>query len=407
MIIAENLHVALEALRANKLRAALTTLGIIIGTAAVIAVVSIVQGLQFMITNQLEGVGSTYMQVLPDVGFNQGPGMVARPVKLTWEDGLAIRQQVPGVRLITPILAGVQPTRYRDRRHTPDFVLGVGEAYPDVMNHTVDRGRFLSRIDVERRRKVAVVGREVVDKLRLGDHAIGSEIYVGSLGVTVIGVMEEIGSTFAGNLDDLVFVPFDTALLLFGRDAGDQVQLRLQAANADAVPLVRDGIERVLRARHNLAEKEVNDFQIFQQDEILKTVGAVLGGVTVTVGAIVSIALLVGGIGIMNIMLVSVTERTREIGLRKSVGARRMDILVQFLSEAVTLSLLGGVIGVALGYGVGQAAAALLPNWPQAHVPLWAVLLAFGFCTLVGVGFGTYPALKAARLDPIDALRYE
>lgn len=407
MIVGENVLVALDALRANKLRAVLTILGIIIGTAAVIAVVSIVQGLQYMITNQLEGMGSTYMQVVPDVGFNQGPGMVARPVELTWSDGLAIRQQVPGIRLITPIIAGPQPTRFRDRRHTPDFVLGVGEDYPDVMNHTVDRGRFLSRIDVERRRKVAVVGSEVVDKLRLGQHPIGSEIYVGSLAVTVVGVMEEIGSTFGGNLDDLVFVPFDTALLLFGRDAGDQVQLRLHAENADTVPQVRDGIQRVLRNRHSLEDGEPNDFQIFQQDEILKSVGAILGGVTATVAAIVGIALLVGGIGIMNIMLVSVTERTREIGLRKSVGARRRDILAQFLVEAITLSLIGGAMGVAVGYGVGQLVAAVIPNWPQAHVPLWAVALAFGFCTLVGVGFGIYPASKAARLDPIEALRFE
>jgi putative ABC transport system permease protein len=407
MVLGENFRIAFSALRANKMRAILTTLGIIIGVAAVIAVVSIVQGLQYMATNVFEGVGATYMMILAHQEPQRAPGEVVRQVKLTWDDGKAIRSQVPGVRLITPLVLGREQVKYRDRQHRPGALIGVNQDYQGVMNHTVDRGRFFSNIDLENRRKVVVVGTKVVEKLGLGSDPLGKEIYVGKYPATVIGVMEEKGQTFGQDLDDLVFVPFDSAVALFGRNAGDQVQLRVQAASADQVEQVRDGVTRVLRTRHHLAKGQADDFDVLIQDEILSQVTKLLSGVTAVVGGVVGIALLVGGIGIMNIMLVSVTERTREIGVRKAVGARRQDILVQFLIEAVTLSLVGGALGLALGYGIGVLAANLIPNWPPAHVPLWAVALAFGFSAMVGIFFGIYPAGKAARLDPIEALRYE
>ncbi len=406
MIFTENFRVALHALWANKMRSVLTTLGIIIGVAAVIAVVSIVQGLQYLITSQLQGVGATYVIVMADTG-QQGPGVVARQVKLTWEDGQAIRDQVPGVSLITPVLVGPAQVKVRERQHDT-LVLGVNDDWPRVNNHVVDRGRFFSSVDLRQRRKVAVLGREVVEQLRLGPDPVGEEIYVGSLPVTVVGVMEERGQSLGQDIDDLVFVPFETSLQLFGRRAGDQVQLRLQAESAEAVPAVQDGISALLRRRHAIPEGQPDDFTVLLQDEILRSVNQILGSVTAVVGAVVGVALVVGGIGIMNIMLVSVTERTREIGIRKSVGARRQDILLQFLIESVTLALVGGAIGVGLGYGVGALVVSLLPgDWPAAYVPLWAVALAFGFSALVGIFFGIYPAAKASRLDPIDALRYE
>jgi len=407
MVFAENFRIAFSALRANKMRAILTTLGIIIGVAAVIAVVSIVQGLQFMATNVFEGFGATYMMILPRQDPQRSPGEVVHQVKLTWDDGKAVRNQVPGVRLITPVILGREQVKYRDRQHRPELLIGVNDDYQGVMNHTVDRGRFFSRIDLENRRKVAVVGPDVVEKLNLGSDPLGKEIYVGKYPATVIGVMEDKGQALGQNLDDIVFIPFDSAVALFGRNAGEQIQLRIQAESTDQVDAVRDGITRVLRTRHHLAKGQPDDFQVLVQDEILSQVTKFLSGVTAVVGGIVGIALLVGGIGIMNIMLVSVTERTREIGVRKAVGARRQDILIQFLIEAVTLSLVGGAIGLALGYGIGVLAANLIPNWPPAHVPLWAVALAFGFSALVGIFFGIYPAGKAARLDPIEALRYE
>ncbi|REJ74561.1 MAG: multidrug ABC transporter substrate-binding protein [Acidobacteria bacterium] len=406
MILLENLIIALSALRANLMRSLLTMLGVIIGVAAVIAVVSIVQGLQNVITQQFQSGGSNTITVVPFV--QQGPSLVARQLKLTWEDGQAIRERVRGIEGITPLLVGQATAKYRENQHRPAQIFGVIEDYPEINNHVVERGRFLLRVDLELRRKVAVLGRTVVEQLELGSEAIGAEIYVGNVPVTVIGVMEERGTALGQDSDDLVFLPYDTAEQIFGRLAADRIFLQMKAESAEAVPEVRDGIERVLRERHGLGEDEENDFTIQVQDQLLETITSVIGSVTAVVAAVVGVALIVGGIGIMNIMLVSVTERTREIGLRKSVGATKRDVLLQFLIEAVVLSLVGGIIGTLLGWGIGALAAFLLPgDWPAAYVPWWAVAVAFGFCTLVGVVFGIYPAGKAAALDPIEALRYE
>jgi putative ABC transport system permease protein len=408
VVFFENFRIALVALRANLMRSILTTLGIIIGVASVIAVVSVVQGIQYLASNVFEGVGATFMLVAPK-GDNEGPpGMVVHQVKLTWADGKAIRDQVPGIRLITPILVGTTQVKYADRQHRPEAVQGVNADYPDVWNHTVDRGRFLSQIDLDNRRKVAVVGTKVVDELRLGSNPLGKEIYVGTYPATIVGVMEHKGQALGQDRDDLVFIPFDSAAGVFGRNAADQVTLHMQAVNPEAVDQVRDGIKQLLRKRHHLAKDQPDDFEVVVQDEILKQISGFLGGVTAVIGGVVAIALIVGGIGIMNIMLVSVTERTREIGVRKAVGARRRDVLVQFLVEAVALSLIGGLLGLLIGYGLGVLVVAVVPvHLPPAHVPVWAVTLAFGFSAAVGIFFGIYPASKAARLDPIDALRYE
>jgi putative ABC transport system permease protein len=406
VVFFENFRIAVAALRANAMRSVLTTLGIVIGVAAVIAVVSIVQGLQQMITKELEGVGATYMEVRADVG-RRDPGRVARQVKLTWDDGKAVRDRISGIRLITPVVTGRAQLKYGDRKYTPGAIYGVNQDYQEVANHVVDRGRFFSRIDSDNRRNVVLLGQKVVDELALEPDPVGKEVYVGTYPATVVGVMEKKGQSLGNDLDDRAFVPFDAAVSLFGRNAGDLVQLRLQARSNEDIERVRDGITNLLRQRHHLGADQPDDFKVRIQDEILKTVSTVLGSITAVVGGIVGVALLVGGIGIMNIMLVSVTERTREIGVRKAVGARRQDVLVQFLIEAVTLAFAGGCLGIAVGYGLGAGVARLLPGWPPAHVPLWAVGLAFGFSAAVGIFFGIYPAGKAARLDPIDALRYE
>jgi putative ABC transport system permease protein len=381
----ESFRMALRSIAAHKLRSILTTLGIIIGVAAVIGVVSIVQGLNFWIAGQLEGVGATYIMVFPERDPNN-PDIAGRDVKLTYEDGEAILQQVPEIVAFTPIFFQGERVRLGKRTSTP-FLLGVGANYQEVVNHWVDSGRFFSSLDFANQARVCLVGKKLIEDLGLGDNPLGTDIQVGNVVFTIIGVMEEKGQFLGQDRDRLVIIPFSTAREIYGENAMKQIRLDLKARSPEEVDRAKDLITEVLRRRHGLSGDQGNDFQV--------------------VAAVVGIALLVGGIGIMNIMLVSVTERTREIGVRKAVGARRQDILLQFLIEAVMLSALGGVIGIALGYLLGVLGAKAIPGFPAAHVPLWAVFLGLGFSSAVGIFFGIYPAAKAARLDPIEALRYE
>jgi len=404
-MIWDNLLIALQAIRANKMRSLLTMLGIIIGVAAVIAVVSIVQGLDYVIATQLEGVGASYIRVQWREDPND-PDLAGREVKLTYEDGLAVYDKASAIKYFNPIFFRGERLSYRDRQHSTTL-LGVGSWHQEVNNHWVERGRFFSPLDLERRSRVCIIGRDIIDELELGDQPLGKELIVGRASFTVVGVMEEKGEIFGQSRDDLILIPITTARDLYGNDAFKRLILDFQATSADDVEMAKDQIIEILRARHHIPEGKRNDFRVVLQEEILQTTGAILGTLTSVVGGVVSIALLVGGIGIMNIMLVSVTERTREIGVRKAVGARKSDILVQFLIEAVTISLVGGLIGVLAGWGLGILGAKAIPGFPPAHVPLWAVALGFGFAALVGIFFGTYPAAKASTLDPIEALRHE
>ncbi len=404
-MIWENLRIALKAIRANKMRSILTTLGIIIGVAAVIAVVSIVQGLNYVIANELEGVGATYIRVAPRDDRND-PEMIGREVTMTYEDGLAIMSRATALAYFNPVFFRSDLLRYRDEKHSC-ILLAVGAHYQEVDNHWVDEGRFFSQLDLERHAHVCLVGRKVIEELKLGENPIGTEIIIGTGSFTIVGIMEKKGEMFGQDRDDLVVIPITTARDLYGNDAMKRLILDFQATSPEDVDLAKDQITTILRKRHHIPKGSKPDFRVVLQEEILKTTGSILGSVTKVVGAVVGIALLVGGIGIMNIMLVSVTERTREIGIRKAVGARRSDIMVQFLIEAITLSLFGGFAGVVVGWGLGMLGAKAIPGFPSAHVPLWAVLLGFGFAALTGVVFGVYPAAKASSLDPIDALRYE
>ena len=404
-MIWDNLLIALQAIRANKMRSLLTMLGIIIGVAAVIAVVSIVQGLDHVISTQLEGVGVTYIMVFPRQD-QQDPDLAGREVTLTYDDGLAIMERASGIKLFNPVFfRGVQ-SRAGSRQHAT-MLLGVGPSHQEVSDHWVDRGRFFSDLDIQRAARVCMVGQEVVDELELDEPILGSDLIVGQSSFTIVGIMERQGEMFGQSQDDFVLIPITTARDIYGVEAAKQLRLDFQAESAESVQMAKDQIKEILRARHRIPEGVKNDFQVLLQEELLETTGAILGTITSVVGGIVSIALLVGGIGIMNIMLVSVTERTREIGVRKAVGARKSDILIQFLIEAVTISLVGGLIGVLAGWGLGILGAKAIPGFPPAHVPLWAIALAFGFAAMVGIFFGTYPAAKASTLDPIEALRHE
>jgi putative ABC transport system permease protein len=277
------------------------------------------------------------------------------------------------------------------------------------VNHWVDHGRFFTTLDEEAKKRVAVLGVESARKLGLSS-PIGQVIQVDDTAFTIIGVMEKRGSSITGDSDDLILIPFATAQILYGADRMKHLPLALQVRSREDVDLAKEQVRNILRARHHLKKGDKDDFQITTQEELMKAVSSVLLGVSGSMAGIVGIALIVGGIGIMNIMLVSVTERTREIGLRKSLGARRQDVLVQFLIEAVVLSGFGGVVGIVGGTGLANLIRALLSKWvtlPPVHTPLWAILIAFGFCAFLGILFGIYPAAKASKLDPIEALRYE
>ncbi len=404
-MIWDNLLIALQAIRANKMRSLLTMLGIIIGVAAVIAVVSIVQGLNHVIATQFEGVGVTYIMVFPRQDL-QDPDLAGREVILTYEDGLAIMDRASGLKYFNPIFYRGEVTTSGSRRH-PTTLLGVGPYHQEVSNHWVGQGRFFSDLDLQRSARVCMVGQEVIDELELDEPVLGTDLIVGSSAFTIVGIMEYQGEMLGQNQDDFVLIPITTARDIYGVDAFKQLRLDFQAESAETVDQARDQMREILRERHRLPAEMKNDFRVLLQEELLETTGAILGTITSVVGGVVSIALLVGGIGIMNIMLVSVTERTREIGVRKAVGARKSDILVQFLIEAVTISLFGGLIGVLGGWGLGILGAKAIPGFPPAHVPAWAIALGFGFAALVGIFFGTYPAAKAAALDPIEALRHE
>jgi len=404
-MIWDNLRIALQAIWANKMRSLLTTLGIIIGVAAVIAVVSIVQGLNHVISDQFEGVGVTYIMVFPRQDL-QDPDLAGREVRLTYDDGLAIMERSTALEYFNPVFFRGEQTRAGSRRFATNL-LGVGPFHQEVSDHWVDQGRFFSDLDMQRAGRVCLIGTKIIEELELTEPVLGMDLIVGSSSFTIIGVMEHQGEMFGRSQDDLVLIPITAAREIYGIDAFKQLRLDFQAFDAETVDLAKDQIKEILRQRHQLPEDIKNDFQVLLQEELLETTGAILGTLTSVVGGVVSIALLVGGIGIMNIMLVSVTERTREIGVRKAVGARKSDILVQFLIEAMTLSVLGGLVGILAGWGLGILGAKAIPGFPPAHVPMWAVAIGFGFAALVGVFFGTYPAAKAAALDPIEALRHE
>ncbi len=286
-------------------------------------------------------------------------------------------------------------------------MFGVGPDWMEVNSSFPETGRALAREDDQRRRLVCLIGTEVIKNLELPDEPIGEYFRVNNDWCRIIGVMEQRGELFGFSQDDYVMMPYGTARRMQGssRDLDIQVQLLVEDMERQDEVIAR--IRRLLRQEHGLKAGDADDFRIQTSEQLTESFNAIISTITAAVVGIVGVSLVVGGIGIMNIMLVSVTERTREIGILKALGATRRDILLQFLIEAVMLCLVGGLIGIALGYAVGALAATLLPGFPPAYVPGWAILLSFGFSAGVGVIFGIIPAAKASQLDPIDALRYE
>jgi putative ABC transport system permease protein len=403
----ENVKIALRAIFANKMRSILTVLGVMIGVAAVIAVVSLVQGMQYQISKQLENIGGTFVRIVPDFSRSRGNPFLPIP-QLTYDDAVAIVKGAPAVVAVTPVFIGNVSVKAGDSRHDTTLY-AVNQSYPDIAHQYVDHGRFFTTLDEEAKKRVAVIGTEAARALGI-DNAVGKDVRIQGNNFTVVGIMEKRGAGLGGDPDDVVYIPFATAQMLYGPDQMKHLPILLQVRTREDIDQAKEQVTEILRARHHIKKGEPDDFQVTSQEELMKTISTVLNTTSGIMGGVVGIALLVGGIGIMNIMLVSVTERTREIGVRKAIGARRNDVLLQFLIEAITLSGLGGAIGIAGGYGTATLVRFLLKKWvelPPVHTPLWAIALAFSFCAILGVIFGIYPAAKASKLDPIEALRYE
>lgn len=402
----ESIRVSLRALRANKLRSSLTMLGIIIGVAAVIAMVGIGNGATASITSQIQGMGSNLLTISPGQsnsgGVNGGAGSSNT---LTMEDVDKIKALGPVVKAVAPI-ASSNAQVVLGSGNTSTSINGTTEGYEVIKNVTLARGRFITKADVDSSARVVVLGPTVVENL-LGDanaDIVGEKIKINNVPFQVIGVTTATGSTGFQSSDDMITAPISTVQArLLGKKT---VRSILVSAVSEAqMQSAQDQITAVLRKSHKILEGKDIDFRVQNQADMLATMSSVTQTLTMLLGGIAGISLLVGGIGIMNIMLVSVTERTREIGIRKAIGAKGKDILLQFLIEAVVLSALGGGIGIALGYGGSSLAGKALSM--DTSISLSSVLMAFGFSAAIGIIFGVFPARKAAAMDPIDALRYE
>ena len=404
-VFLESLRSALAAIRAHRLRSFLTSLGIIIGVASVITVISLIQGLSKSVSDQFEGLGGNGLTVRP---HNEYKDMMRGKVNyLHFEDVEQLRVRVDGLRDLSPVFTpGFSEVRYTGLSATAQ-VFATTASYQEVNGRYARLGRFISASDDAGARRVAVVGEKLIEDLHLPPNPVGQFILYANEWFKIVGVMEKRGEVFGMSQDNYLIIPFRTGQSIIGNNTRPQLQITVAVRDLGRLDEARSHIRMVMRQAHRLKADDTDDFQIDSADQIAKTFDKLSGTVTLVMGGIVGISLLVGGIGIMNIMLVSVKERTREIGICKAIGARSRDILLQFLIEAVTLSTLGGLLGLVIGYALGVAIAAMIPDFPPAVVPWWAVTLAVLFSGSVGIVFGVVPASQAARLDPIDALRYE
>ncbi|MEA4908463.1 MAG: FtsX-like permease family protein [Chloroflexi bacterium] len=409
MNAAQSIVEALESLSSNKMRSGLTILGIVIGVAAVIAMLAIGEGAQSSITGTIEGIGTNLLFIQP--GNTQAD--VRNPKPLTTEDAAALADPLaaPSVAAVAPVLQGRFEVTYASESQSPS-VLGVTPDYATLSSEHMLEGDFIDDNQLLGRSAVAVLGPETAERLfGASTGVVDQTIRIGGQPFRVIGVLEAKGGSGMGSQDNRVLIPLSTAQArLIKRAQADSVDvIYVQAATSDQVEDASAQVSEILRLRHRARIGE-DDFTIISQQQILESAASITDVLTIFLGGIGAISLLVGGIGIMNIMLVSVTERTREIGLRKAIGARRMDILVQFLTESMLLSLFGGLLGIALAWLITTAVAAVAAASNTPFTPVIginAVLLATLFSTAIGLLFGLYPANRAASLQPVEALRFE
>ena len=406
MLIGEIVRVALGALRANKLRSLLTMLGIVIGVAAVIAVVALGTGAQSAVKVRISSLGTTLLTVMP--GQQRGMGGVSfeQSMKLTMDDAAALEERAPSITAVQPEMTSRLQVQYLNQ-NTNTSIVGTTSNYLPVRKYELQAGRMFTTAEDMGRQRVAVLGPAVLEAFGVNspEAIVGENVRIRGIQFTVIGVLKSKGQAMPwGNPDDQVLVPITTGRFrLFGSDRLRSISVL--AESEEKIPEAMADIQRVLRREHRLAQGRPDDFQIRSQADFLSTLGETTQVFTYLLSGIAAVSLLVGGIGIMNIMLVSVTERTREIGIRKALGATKANILLQFLIEAVVLCLLGGLIGALVGSG-GATAMSRFFNWNTIISPA-AILASFVFSAVVGVLFGVWPARRAASLDPIVALRYE
>ena len=410
MTLSDSLLSAVTSLRANKLRTALTTLGIIIGVSAVIAMVGVGKGAQLSIEETIQGLGENVLFVRNGTSVAGGVrGGANSKISLTEADAAAIIAGAPSILIAAPTLRATGQVIFGNTNWF-STIYGVGDPYLQARDWQIENGRTFSTNEERSSTKVAIVGQTIIDQLFLGQDPVGETIRIDRIPFRVIGTIRAKGeSSWGRDHDDVVFVPLSAArsrLDVGKRFHGNLVRdITLKARSADLLETAEQEVTDLLRERHRIRPGAPDDFYVRNVAQYLKARAKSERTMSLLLAAVAGISLLVGGIGIMNIMLVSVTERTREVGLRMAVGARRIDILVQFVTEAMAVSLIGGAIGVALGLG-GLLTAARFGDWPVVISPFSAVI-AMGFAALIGIFFGYYPAHKASRLDPIVALRRE
>jgi len=411
----ENLRFASIALRAHKLRAFLTIVGIVIGVWTVIAMVALVTGFNRSTMEAFSSFGTTLVQFQKFEprffgGGHRPPEEERNRKDLTIEDAEAIARLAPSIAAVSPerYLWGGSKVKGNGKEANAPTVSGGNQNYLVCNNWTMQDGRNLTDVDVQHATDVAVVGYDVVQSLFEGKDPLGQPITINGRRVQIVGVLEKKGSQMGGSPDNFILIPITTFDVFFPQiknSRGDTIHIATIPKSPELIQAAIEEGTNILRARRKVPFDKPNDFAIFTAEKMIKEMTAVTNAISGVMVFIAAIALLVGGVGVMNIMLVSVTERTREIGLRKSVGALRRDISLQFLTEAMTLTGLGGAVGVALGVLTALVVGAVSPL--RTATPLWSVLVGLGVSVSIGLFFGLYPALKAARLDPIDALRWE
>src|SRR6266851_5790023 len=415
----ENVRFAFLAVRAHKLRAFLTVLGIVVGVATVIAMVSIVTGFNNNMVRNFQSFGATlvlFQKYEPRFGpGGPRPEGELRRKDLTLEDAAALKESIPEIRAVSPTRYLWDNTdfhaHYRAGEVQSPRVWGVTTDYPAATNRFVSAGRFLTETDVTHAANVVVIGDEIREKLFPREDPIEKKIKLGPDQYLVVGVLEKKGKMFNDNNDNFILMPitaFDQHFpwIKVGGSNGDALRIATVPYTPEQVPVIIEKARSILRVRRHVPFNKPDDFGIVTPDKMIESFQGITSGVTLAMVFVALVSLLIGGVGVMNIMLVSVTERTREIGVRKAVGAFRRDIVLQFLTEATTLSLLGGAIGVVVGIAVPAGVKRAFEALP-AETPLWAVLIGLLVSLSVGIFFGLYPAVKASRLDPIEALRYE